>query len=281
MKTQIYMQVLTAVVLAQTKRSGCHKAPGISLVYSRSAARWLQQEPFTLLIWPQLPVPQKQWKQVNKSIKTHAEYIFCWLSVTNISLKPFYPLNGYSNTQQRQEIKTNCSGEANRKPEREALIFLVTISFMKEKKILFYPSQGCSQWVLTTLAQTYHIGHKKHTSARGSLKIWTKSYGCSWPAPFSCNLSVDQPDIRSPNKANPFTDFTSGNRISWGFLVLQGSSYLSNSSLWRPGFTATPGVCGLGWSFGVASVCKRKLNLAFFFTWPLTYFTVCLRLQSS
>lgn len=65
----------------------------------------------------------------------------------------FFPLNGKSNTQQRLGIKTNCSGEADGKSEREALIFFVTISFMKEN--LPNPSQGCSLWAfmsVTTLS---------------------------------------------------------------------------------------------------------------------------------
>lgn len=42
----------------------------------------------------------------------------------------FFPLNGKSNTQHRQEIKTNCTKEEHGNPgEREALIFFFPSSF--------------------------------------------------------------------------------------------------------------------------------------------------------
>lgn len=44
--------------------------------------------------------------------------------------------------------------------------------------------------------------------------------------------------------------------------------------------TVTPGVCGLGRSFGVAAARKRKCLFFFFASlkWSLMYFTVCLGL---
>lgn len=112
---------------------------------------------------------------------------------------------------------------------------------------------------------------RKHEAEMGKLKPTALERICFF---FYCSLIHEtgsgelacvgqlrcyDPDARRPNMGNPFPDFTSGKRINWGFCVLQGGGYLSNSPLW------SSGCHHYTWSWGVAVTYKRKLFVFFSF----------------
>lgn len=102
------------------------------------------------------------------NIKTHAEYIHCCLCDAHLSVKTF-PLKWQSkNARQKQEMKTNCSGEAD-ETQREALLnlsffFFVSVSFMKEN--LSSPSQDFFLWASEN---TFRWGARDHLLLHSSL----------------------------------------------------------------------------------------------------------------
>ena len=211
------------------------KAPQISWVYDPAAARWLLHKSFTPLIWPQLPVPHIQWKQLNKMIKTDAECNHCCLCDACLSVKCLTPSIATQTQSRDRKLKPTAL---------ETLwFFLVQFSFMKEK-ICRIPQRVALYGHLQQLLKL------KHRAVGLNQSVYV--------------LRCYEAHIRGPCKAKPSPDFTSGNRISWGFNVPEGNGYLSDSPLWRPGCHCYTWSVWAWLEFGSGSYLQKEVCRVFF-----------------